>query len=206
MKVLFINGSPHQHGCTDTAMQEVCKQLDKHNIEHEIIWLGTKSMQGCIACNTCSSKGECVFDDLVNEVNKRADEFDALVVGGPVFYGGICAQLTAFLDRLFYSGSKKWQKKPGASIVSCRRAGNTAAYERLNMYFGINNMPIVTSRYWNLIHGSNREQALQDEEGLLTMRTLGENMAWLLKSIECGKANGVKEPEYEPPVWTNFIR
>lgn len=206
MKVLFVNGSPHKNGCTYTAMNEVCKQLEKHGIESEILWLGTASMQGCIACNTCYKKGECVFDDLVNETNRRADEFDALVVGGPVFYGGICAQLTAFLDRLFYSGGEKWQKKPGSCIVSCRRGGNTVAYQRLLMYFGINNMPIVTSQYWNEVHGRKAEDVLKDEEGLQVMRTLGENMAWMLKNIQAGKEAGVPEPVYEKRISTNFIR
>lgn len=206
MKVLLINGSPHQHGATDVALNEVAKKLNEHEIETEIYWLGTKAMQGCIACNQCGKLGKCVFDDQVNEINARANEFDALVVGGPVYYGGICAQLTSFLDRLFYSSHGVWKKKLGASVVTCRRAGNTAAYQRLNQYFGMNNMPIVTSRYWNLIHGNDAEEARQDEEGLVTMRTLGENMAWLLKCIEAGRQHGIAEPEYETPVFTNFIR
>ena len=206
MKVLLINGSPHQHGATDVALNEVANKLKEHKIETEILWLGTKAMQGCIACGNCSKTGKCVFNDLVNETNARAAEFDAMVVGGPVYYGGICGQLTAFLDRLFYCSHGAWKHKLGASVVTCRRAGNTAAYQRLNQYFGISNMPIVTSRYWNLIHCNIAEEARQDEEGLQTMRVLGENMAWLLKCIQAGKENGVQDPVYEKAVFTNFIR
>ena len=206
MKVLFINGSPHEHGCTDLAIQETCRVLHKHGIETEILWLGTKPIAGCIACGKCHKKGKCVFEDVVNEVNGRADEFDALIVGGPVYYGGPCAQLTAFLDRLFYSGASKWTMKPASSIVSCRRGGASAAFERLNMYFTMSNMPVVTSQYWNQIHGHTAEEAAEDEEGLQTMRTLGENMAWLLQCIEAGRQNGVPAPVYEKHIGTNFIR
>ena len=207
MKVLLINGSPHQHGCTDLAMEETISVLHKHGIETELVWLGTRPTPGCIACNTCGKIGRCVFnDDRVNELNARSDEFDAMIVGGPVYYGGICGQLTSFLDRLFYSASGCWTGKPGAAIVSCRRGGNTAAYQRLNMYFGISNMPIVTSQYWNEIHGNNREQAMQDLEGRQTMRTLGENLAYMLKCKKAAEEAGVSEPQYEPQVFTNFIR
>lgn len=206
MKVLLVNGSPHQNGCTYTALREVEKQLQKNGIETEILWLGTKGLQGCIACGKCGKRGKCVFDDVVNEVASAADTFDGLIVGSPVYYGGPCSQITAFLDRLFYSASRKLAKKPAACVVSCRRGGASAAYDRLNKYFEMSNMPVVTSQYWNQIHGHTAAEAVQDEEGLQTMRTLAENMAWLLKCIEAGREKGVKEPEYEPFRATNFIR
>ena len=206
MKVLMINGSPREKGCTFTALKEVQKALDMDGVESEIVWLGTKAISGCIACNQCSKLGHCVFDDKVNEVNSRADEFDALIVGGPVYYGGICAQLTAFLDRLFYSASGKWHHKLGAAITSCRRAGSTASLQRLNQYFLIGNMHIVGSQYWNMVHGNTLEQVMQDEEGLQIMRTLGHNMAWMLKNVEAGKEKGITLPEKEPRKQTNFIR
>ncbi len=207
MKVLLVNSSPHHHGCTDVALQEVAMTLQKHDIETEILWLGTGAVHGCIACGKCGKTGKCVFDDdAVNRVSEKADEYDGLIIGAPVYYGGPCAQATAFLDRLFYSSSKKWAKKPASSVVSCRRGGASAAYERLNKYFEMSNMPVVTSQYWNQIHGRVAEEARQDEEGLQTMRTLGENMAWLLKCIEAGRAAGVPEPLYEPHKVTNFIR
>ena len=206
MKVLLVNGSPHKDGCTDTALQECAGVLNREGIETEILWLGTKAVQGCIACGKCRKLGRCVFNDAVNEVNGRSEEFDGLIVGAPVYYGGPCSEITAFLDRLFYSGSQRWAKKPAASIVSCRRGGASAAFERLNKYFAMSNMPIVTSQYWNQIHGNTREEALQDLEGLQTMRTLAMNMAWILKCVDAGRKAGVAEPEYEPRIGTNFIR
>jgi multimeric flavodoxin WrbA len=206
MKVLLVNGSPHQDGCTNLALEECAKTLNKNGIETEILWLGVKAVQGCIACNKCGKLGHCVFDDVVNQVASAADTIDGLIVGCPVYYGGPCSQITAFLDRLFYSAGDKLIKKPGAAVVSCRRGGATASFERLNKYFEINNMPVVTSQYWNQIHGNTKEQAMEDLEGLQTMRTLGENMAWLLKCIDAGRAAGVREPEYEAPIRTNFIR
>ena len=181
MKVLLINGSPHAAGCTYTALHEVEKTLQGHGIETELIQLGTKPVAGCIACKQCMKTGRCVFDDAVNQIHQRLDEFDAMVVGSPVYYAGAAGQLTSFLDRLFYSsGSQMWGKL-GAAVVSCRRGGASAAFDQLNKYFAMSNMPIVPSQYWNQIHGKVAEEALQDGEGLQTMRTLGENMAWLLK-------------------------
>lgn len=206
MKVLLFNGSPNAHGCTYTALNEIAKTLEKHEIESEIIQIGTKPVSGCIACRTCKSGKPCVFDDGVNALAARLDEFDAIVVGAPVYYSGPSGQSTAFLDRLFSSASAKLRGKPGAAIVSCRRGGASASYDRLNKYFGINSMPIVTSQYWNQVHGNTPEEVLQDEEGMQTMRTLGENMAWLLRCIEAGKASGVPDPSYEPGIRTNFIR
>ncbi len=205
-KVLLINGSPHEHGCTDVALQEVIKTLQKRGIETELLWLGNQAIPGCIACGRCFQSGRCVFDDKVNEVNARAGEFDGLIVGAPVYYGGPCAQITAFLDRLFYSSHGCWADKPASCVVTCRRGGATAAYQRLLMYFQMSNMPVVTSQYWNQIHGNTPEEARQDAEGLQTMRTLGENMAWLLQCIACGRQNGVQPPAREPFIATNFIR
>ncbi len=206
MKVLLINGSPHENGCTYTALREVADTLEKQDIETEILYLGTKPMQGCIACGTCRETGRCVFDDLVNEVAGKADSIDGLIVGSPVYYAAPSGTLCAFLDRLFYSASGNFAGKPGAAVVSCRRGGATAAFDRLNKYFAISNMPIVTSQYWNQVHGNTPEEVRQDAEGLQTMRTLGLNMAWLLKSIQAGKEAGIPAPTYEDKIGTNFIR
>lgn len=206
MKVLLFNGSPNARGCTYTALCEIAKTLEKHGIESEIFQIGTKPVAGCIACRTCKSGKPCIFDDGVNALAARLDEFDAIVVGAPVYYAGPSGQSTAFLDRLFYCASAKLRGKPAAAIVSCRRGGASASYDRLHKYFGINSMPIVTSQYWNQVHGNTPEEVLQDEEGMQTMRTLGENMAWLLRCIEAGKAAGVPAPAYEPPLRTNFVR
>lgn len=206
MKVLLFNGSPNRAGCTYTALNEVAQQLHKHGIETEIFQVGAKPVAGCIGCGKCAGGAGCIFNDGVNELAARLDEFDALVVGSPVYYAGPSGQCTAFLDRLFYSASKKLRGKPGAAIVSCRRGGASASYDRLLKYFGINSMPIVTSQYWNQVHGNRPEEVLRDEEGLQTMRTLAENLAWLLKCIEAGRSAGVAEPAYEAPLRTNFIR
>lgn len=206
MKVLLFNGSPNIHGCTYTALHEVETVLQKHGIDTEIFHVGTKPVAGCIACRKCKDGAPCIFDDDVNELAARLDEFDALIVGAPVYYSGPSGQCTAFLDRLFYCASAKLRNKPGAAVVSCRRGGASASYDRLNKYFGINSMPIVSSQYWNQVHGNTPEEVLQDEEGMQTMRTLGENMAWLLKCIAAGKAAGVPMPVREAPKRTNFIR
>lgn len=206
MKVLLINGSPHKEGCTFTALNEVAKTLEKNGIETEILYLGVKPIAGCIACGKCSQLGKCFIDDKVNEILARCDEFDGLVIGSPVYYAGPSGQIRAFLDRLFYAGGRRFAGKTGAAVVSCRRGGATAAFDQLNKYFTISSMPIVSSQYWNQVHGAYAEQVLQDEEGMQTMRTLGNNMAWLLKCIQLGKENGITLPEREPPVWTNFVR
>ena len=206
MKVLLINGSPHKEGCTFTALNEVAKTLEKNGIETEILYLGVKPIAGCIACGKCSQLGKCFIDDKVNEILARCDEFDGVVIGSPVYYAGPSGQIRAFLDRLFYAGGRRFAGKPGAAVVSCRRGGATAAFDQLNKYFTISSMPIVSSQYWNQVHGAYAEQVFQDEEGMQTMRTLGNNMAWLLKCIQLGKENGITLPEREPPVWTNFVR
>ena len=206
-KVLFINGSPNEHGCTATAMEETIRVLEENGIETETLWLGKKPMADCVACGTCQKTGKCVFDDEVNAVAGRIDEFDGIVVGSPVYYGGPNGRLTSFLDRLCFSvPGEKLNGKLAASIVSCRRGGASAAFERLNQYFLMTNVHVVASQYWNQIHGHTAEEARQDEEGLQTMRTLGRNMAWLLKAIEKGEEAGVERPVHEPMIPTNFIR
>ncbi len=206
MKVLLFNGSPRAKGCTYTALCEIEGVLHRHGIETEIFQVGTQPVAGCIACRKCKNGSPCIFDDGVNALAARLDEFDAIIVGAPVYYAGPSGQSTAFLDRLFFSAGGKLTGKPGAAIVSCRRGGASAAYDRLLKYFSINSMPIVTSQYWNQVHGSSPDEVVRDEEGMQTMRTLGENMAWLLKCIEAGKASGVPLPDREPIRYTNFIR
>jgi len=203
MKVLLINGSPHKEGCTFTALSEVAGALNRRNIETEIFPIGTRPIAGCVACGKCADTKRCVFPDAVNEV---LDRIDAIVVGSPVYYAGPAGQLTAFLDRLFFLKEDLMAGKLGASVVSCRRGGATAAFDRLNKYFTISNMPIVSSQYWNMVHGSTPEDVRQDLEGLQVMRTLAENMAWLLRCIEAGRKAEVPAPVYEEHLWTNFIR
>ena len=206
MKVLLINGSPRQHGCTDVALSEVEKTLQAQGIETELLWLGNKPIAGCIACFSCFKTGKCIQNDKVNELSSRLDEFDGIIVGSPVYYSGPAGQLTAFLDRFFFVNAERLAGKLGASVVSCRRGGATSSFERLNKYFTICNMPVVPSLYWNQIHGMTPDEARQDLEGLQTMRTLGLNMAWLLKCIDAGRKAGINLPEYEPHILTNFIR
>ena len=208
MKVLLINGSPKAQGCTYTALCEIAKELEKENIETEIFHVGKNPIRGCMACGGCSKDGsnKCVFnDDTVNVALEKAQKVDGFIFGSPVHYAGASGQITSFLDRFFYAGDG-FQYKPGAAVVSCRRGGSTAAFEQLNKYFTISNMPIVSSQYWNMVHGNTPEEVRQDLEGMQTMRTLGKNMAWLLKSIQAGKKAGVTLPEREPRVATNFIR
>ncbi|WP_308008484.1 flavodoxin family protein [uncultured Fusobacterium sp.] len=206
MKVMLLNGSPNEKGCTYTALREIEKVLNKHEIETEIVYLGKKPIAGCIACSKCFETGKCIWNDKVNETTKRLDEIDGLIIGSPVYYASANGSLTAFLDRLFFSAGEKMAGKLGASIVSCRRAGSTAAFDQLNKYFTISNMPIVSSNYWNQVHGFTPEDVMQDKEGLQIMRTLGENMAWLLKCIEAGKKMNIQKPEYEEKIMTNFIK
>jgi multimeric flavodoxin WrbA len=205
MKVLLINGSPNAKGCTFTALSEVAATLNKHGIETEIFYIGTKPVAGCIACMKCKETGRCVFDDKVNELGARLDEFDAIILGSPVYYAGPSGQICSFCDRFFFSNAGKMAGKLAAAVVSCRRGGATSAFDRLNKYFGIANMNVVGSQYWNMVHGFTPDDVRKDKEGLQTMRTLGENMAWLLKCIELGRKNGINRPEYEDITFTNFI-
>ncbi len=189
------------------ALQEVAQTLQKNNVETESLWLGKQPMQDCIACSQCRRTGKCVFDDQVNEVSAKLEEFDGIVVGSPVYFGGPSGRLTSFLDRLFYStDKKKFAGKLAASVVACRRGGATASFERLNQFFLMTNMHVVSSLYWNQIHGCNADEARQDAEGLQTMRTLAQNMAYLFKAQDAAKQAGIEKPTYEAKVFTNFIR
>lgn len=204
-KILLINGSPHEKSCTYTALSEIANTLAKNDVESEILYLGTKPVAGCIACGKCFQTGRCVFDDKVNEILEKLDEYDGIVVGSPVYYAGPTGQLCAFLDRLFFCSERRMAGKLGAAVVSCRRGGASAAFDRLNKYFTICNMTVVGSQYWNQVHGFNPEDVRKDEEGLQTMRTLAQNMAWLLKNKRAGKEQGISVPHYEDRVNTNFI-
>ena len=206
MKALLINGSPNEKGCTYTALTEVERTLNKNDIETELLWLGNAPVANCVDCGFCRQQGRCVHDDAVNRVIDELDSISALVVGSPVYYASASGQLCSFMDRLFHSCGRRMAGKLGASVVSCRRGGASAAFDRLNKYFTISNMPIVSSQYWNQVHGNTPEEVMQDEEGLQTMRTLAENMAWLIKCIEAGRRAGIELPEYEKRIGTNFIR
>lgn len=209
MKVLMLNGSPHEHGCTDTALREVASALTQEGVESEIVWIGKGPIRDCTACVACRKlDGRCVFgDDLVNEVREKARAADGFVFGSPVYYAHPSGAVLSFLDRLFYAAEPDvFSFKPGAAVVSARRGGTTASFDVLNKYFTISRMPIVSSQYWNMVHGNSPDEVRQDLEGLQTMRTLGRNMAWLLKCIEAGKAAGIPMPEREPFQRTNFIR
>jgi len=205
MRVILLNGSPHSKGCTFTALSEVESQLIENGIETKMIHIGAKPMRGCIGCNKCAN-GRCIFnDDLANELLNEMETADGLVIGSPVYYASANGSLISLLDRVFYAGNN-FAYKPGAAIVSARRAGTTATLDELNKYFTISNMPVVPSQYWNMVHGSTPEEVKQDLEGLQVMRTLGNNMAWLLKCIEAGKKSEILPPVPEKKMWTNFIR
>ena len=207
MKVLLVNGGPHKEGCTYTALKEVEKELNNEGIETEIFWVGVKPISGCIACGKCSEIGKCVFDDVVNEFAEKCKDADGFVFGTPVHYASASGAITSFMDRLFYSASSDiFRLKPAATIVSARRAGTTSTMDQLNKYFSINQMPIISSRYWNMVHGNNPEEVKQDEEGMQIMRILGRNMAYHLKCQEAGKKAGINMPEKEKTKLTNFIR
>ena len=202
MKVVLINGSPHRKGNTFIALSEVAGALEKEGVQTEIIQLGIKAVQGCIACNKCAELGHCVFQDtLYNQVREALQEADGIVVGSPVYYAGPNGALCAVLDRVFYSCSELLAYKAGASVAVCRRGGASATFDRLNKYFTILNMPVVSSQYWNSVHGMRPGEATEDAEGLQTMRMLGRNMAWLLKGVK-----REERPEPELRVMTNFIR
>lgn len=209
MKVLLINGSPHQHGCTDTALSLVGESLHAAGIETENFWLGAQPVAGCTACRKCAETGRCVIQDRVNEFLDIAGEYDGYVVGSPVHFASAAGKLTSFLDRAFYAARndrRLFAFKPAAAVVSARRAGTTASLDQLNKYFLYLEMPIISSRYWNMVHGNTPEEVLQDREGVQIMRTLGRNMAWFLQCKAAGEAAGVKLPEQEDWTPTNFIR
>lgn len=205
MKVLLINGSPHVDGVIALALKELSDTLNRCDIETEIIHVGNKNIRGCIACRSCKKTGKCVFDDCVNEIAFKLKDADGLVVGAPVYYGSANSTVVSLLTRLFYSINYDLSMKVGASVVSARRSGCTATFDELNKFFTISGMPIASSTYWNNIHGNNKEDGMQDLEGLQVMRNLGKNMAFLIKSIALGKEK-YGEVELENNVRTNFIR
>ena len=212
MKVLLFNGSPHKNGCTYTALEEIAKTLDEEGIESEIYQIGIKPIGACRACYACSKLGRCVInDDGVNDFIEYAKGFDGFIFGSPVHYASACGGITAFLDRAFFTAFASgrgdvFMHKPGAAIASARRAGTTATLDQLNKYFTITQMPIISGRYWNMVHGAAPEQVKQDLEGLQNMRILARNMAWHLKCIDAAKKAGVPMPKTEETVFTNFIR
>lgn len=207
MKVLLINGSPNEKGCTYTALKEMEKVLIEEGIETEIFHIGKKAISGCISCGICAEKRRCAIEDNVNVCLDKIAECDGLVIGSPVHFAAASGGITSFLDRLFYAGSGKiFANKPAASIVSCRRGGASSSLDQLNKYFSIRNMPQVNSNYWNMVHGNTPEEVIQDEEGMQTVRGLGRNMAWLLKCIEAGRNAGIENPKPEKKIKTNYIR
>ena len=206
MKVLLVNGSPHKDGVTNLALEEIDKALKNNDIESEIFWIGNKAISGCIGCGACFKTKRCFINDKVNELVEKAEQADGFIFGSAVHYAGPTGFIKSFMDRCFYGKSYAFSYKPAASIVSCRRGGAATAFDDLNKYFTITNMIIVGSQYWNQIHGNNKEEAKEDKEGLQTMRTLANNMSWILKSIDCGKKNGIQKPEKEKKISTNFIR
>ena len=204
MKVLLINGSPHQSGCTYTALSEVSRVLNDEGIRTEILQIGPKPVQGCIACGRCAGKGRCAFSDIVNSAIERMEQSDALIVGSPVYYAAPNGSLISMLNRMFYAGSAGFAHKPGAAVVSARRAGTTSALNVLNEYFTNAQMPVVSSRYWNMVHGSTPDEVRRDLECMQVMRALGHNMARLLKVIRAGQ--DIPRAPLEPRQRTNFIR
>jgi multimeric flavodoxin WrbA len=206
MKVLLVNGSPHAKGSTNSALIEVAASLETNGIETELFHIGEQAIVGCIACRSCVKTGRCYVNDSVNVFLSRAETADGIVIGSPVHFASASGMLTAFLDRSFYLKTRYFADKPAAAVVVCRRGGATATFEQINKYFTISNMPVVSSQYWNMVHGNNPDEIKEDAEGLQTLRTLGVNMAWLLKCIEAGKNAGISRPQREEQVITSFIR
>lgn len=207
MKVLLVNGSQHHHGCTYTALQEVGAELQRQGIETEEFWCGNKAIMGCIGCGRCGATKRCWYgEDTVNAFLEKVAEADAFVFGTPVHFAGTSGFIKPFMDRAFCSKAAMFFNKPAAAIVSCRRGGAQGAFEDMNRYFTIACMPVVSSKYWNEVHGNTPDEVRQDLEGMQTMRQLARNMAWMLRCIEAGNKNGVPLPEHETPIKTNFIR
>lgn len=208
MKVLLVNGSSHPHGCTDTALREVSAALEASGMQTEILFLGNEPVRDCTACGSCkTASGRCVFDDdIVNRLIAKAATADGFVFGTPVYYAHPSGRILSILDRAFYAGKHAFAHKPAAAIASARRAGTSATLDVLQKYFTISQMPIVSSTYWNMVHGMKPEDVLQDAEGLQTMRNLAANMAWMLNCIEAGRAAGIEAPQAESNARTNFIR
>lgn len=207
MKVLLFNGSAKAHGCTYTALSEVASALKQEGIETEILHIGGEPVRDCIGCGQCAGRYRCIFeDDMVNQWIDKVKEADGFIFGTPVYYAHPSGRIQSVLDRMFYSGGRYFAHKPGAAVASARRGGTTASLDVINKYFTINQMPVVSSTYWNMVHGNTPEEVKQDLEGLQTMRNLGHNMAWLLKCIEAGKAQGIDAPKADRSNRTNFIR
>ena len=211
MRVLLVNGSPNKEGCTFTALSEVAKALNSEGVESEIFWIGSKPVGGCVACRKCGETGKCVFNDVVNEFRQKAYGADGFVFGSPVHYASASGNMTSFMDRLFYSelcgnANKAFRMKPAAAVISARRAGTTATFDQMIKYFTIHEMPVVSTRYWNMVHGAIPEDVLQDTEGLFTMKELGGNMAYMLRCFEAGRQAGINPPEHGKKPFTNFIR
>lgn len=212
MKVLLVNGSPRKQSCTYTALMEIAGTLQKEGIESELFWIGNKPIAGCIACQSCERTGHCFMkDDKVSEFLALAKDADGFIFGSPVYYASANGSLTAFMDRAFVSDlagndNRSFYLKPAAAIVSARRAGTTATFDQLNKYFTLHQMPVISSVYWNMVHGNTPEEVRQDEEGLYTMRVLARNMAYFLRCREAATKAGVPLPEKEEPIYTNFIR
>lgn len=207
MKVLLLNGSTRKNGCTFTALLEVAKTLNEENIETDILQMGSTTIHDCIACGKCSKLKKCVFnDDIVNTLIEKAKTADGFIFGSPVYYAHPTGQIQAVLDRAFYAATSVFEHKPAATVISARRGGTTASFDVLNKYFTISQMPIVSSTYWNMVHGKTSDEVKQDLEGLQTMRNLARNMAYILKCMELGKQNGITAPKAERQHWTNFIR
>jgi multimeric flavodoxin WrbA len=208
MKVILVNGSPHEKGSTYTALNEVGRTLNQQGIKVELFWLGSKPISGCIGCGACMKLGKCFMRDQVNEFLDKAADADGFVFGSPVHFAAATGMLTSFMDRVFYVNFYNgiMDYKPAAAVMTLRRGGATATLDQLNKYFMISNMPVVSSQYWNMAHGNTPEEIKKDLEGMQTMRTLGKNMAWLLNSIKAAKGDGINPPEREPRTLTNFIR
>lgn len=210
MKVLLINGSPHEKGCTYTALQEIANQLEKEGIGSEIYYIGTDAIKPCMACRACAKIGKCVVNDKVNEFVDKAADFDAYIIGSPVHYASASGGVITFMDRAFFSasmsGRANFRHKPASAIVSARRAGTTATLDQLNKYFQISEMPVISGRYWNMIHGANPDEVKQDKEGMQNMRILAKNMAYFLKCKEVASQAGIVPPAAEAIEFTNFIR
>ena len=208
MKILLVNGSPHENGCTRAALDEVAKELAVQGIDSEIFWIGTEPIAGCIGCGACRKDGayKCFRNDRVNDFIAIADTADGFVFGTPVHWASASGAITSFMDRVFFAAGGKMRGKPAACVASARRAGTTATLDQINKYFYICGLPIVPSQYWAMVHGAKAEEVAQDLEGLQTMRSLAKNMAWMVKCFAAGKAAGVKPPTLEPIIRTNFIR
>ncbi len=210
MKVLLINGSPNKKGCTYTALKEIAEQLEKEGIGSEIYDIGTEAIRPCLACRACAKLGKCVINDKVNEFVEKAAEFDGYIIGSPVHYASASGVVVPFMDRAFFSsfvaGKLIFRHKPGSAIVSARRAGTTATIDQLNKYFQIAEMPVISGRYWNMVHGSTPEEVKQDKEGMQNMRILAKNMAYFLKCQDAARQAGITPPAPEKIEFTNFIR